>query len=471
MSFRTDDTIVAIATPRGRGGIGVVRLSGPDAVRVAQDISHHAQPFQPRHATFTRVVEPIADREWRAVDEVVITWFQAPHSYTGDDVVEISCHGSPVLLDRVVALATAGGARLAEPGEFTLRAYLNDRIDLIQAEAVADLVDAVTPRQARAAMDQLEGTLTTAITEIDAVLFDLAARLEASLDFPDEGFRFIEREETRLFVQAERDALAALVARGREGRLLREGRTVVFAGRPNTGKSSLFNALAGAARAIVTDVPGTTRDLLTEHVDMCGVPVTLVDTAGARTATDAIEAEGVRRAEQARSVAELVLVVLDGSAPLERDDWRLLRQTRQRPRRLIINKSDLPSQWDPAAEGIGPGAAEDFGAPDVRDDAPLRVSAKTGDGLEALREAVADRTMEHAIHRDAPSISNMRHIALIETATAALDRMLVALAAGATEEVLLVDLGAARQALEEVRGRRTSEELLHHIFSRFCIGK
>jgi tRNA modification GTPase len=463
MPFLTDDTIVAIATPPGRGGIGVVRLSGPDAVRVAQALVDRADPLTPRHATLARVVEPVRDALWRSVDEVVVTWFQAPHSYTGEDVVEISGHGSPVLLGRIVSLAIAGGARLAEPGEFTLRAYLHERIDLIQAEAVADLVDAVTPRQARAAMDQLEGTLTTAITELDAGLFDLAARLEASLDFPDEGFHFITRAETHSAVTAAREALAALAARGRTGRLLREGRVVVFAGRPNTGKSSLFNALVGSARAIVTDVAGTTRDLLTERVDVLGVPVTLVDTAGARAALDAIEAEGVERAEHARSIAELVVVILDGAAPIVADDRRLLDETAGRPRLIVVNKIDLPRAW-PVDELCEPGSPE----AGIR---PLEVSARTGEGLEALRAAIVGDVLERQADRDLPSISNLRHVALVDASVAALDRMHDAVEAGATEEMLLVDLGEARAALEEIRGRRAPEDLLRHIFGRFCIGK
>jgi len=268
--FSTSDTIVAIATPPGRGGIGVVRLAGPDAPRIAQTLIARSDPFTARHATLCTIAQPGTG----TVDQVVVTWFAAPHSYTGDDVVELSGHGSPVLLQRIVELAMRAGARLAEPGEFTLRAYLNDRLDLVQAEAVADLVDAVTPLQARAAMDQLEGTLTTAIARIDAALFDLSARLEASLDFPDEGFHFATREETRQDLDGIHASLSRLASDGRAGRVVREGRTVVIVGPPNAGKSSLFNALVGSARAIVTDVPGTTRDVLTERVDLAGVPVT-----------------------------------------------------------------------------------------------------------------------------------------------------------------------------------------------------
>src|SRR5918995_3316464 len=281
--FSTEDTIVAIATPAGTGGIGVVRISGASAVEVANGLLRLDAPLQPRHATFARTHG----------DQVVATYFPAPHSYTGEHVVEISAHGSPVVLRQLVEQAMRSGARLAEPGEFTLRAFLNSRIDLVQAEAVADLIDAVTPLQARVAFDQLEGTLTERIGEIDGELFDLIARLEASLDFPDEGYHFIEPSEAGRRITFLVARFDDLLAGARAGRLIREGATVVVAGRPNVGKSSLFNLLAGADRAIVTPVAGTTRDLITERVDIEGLAVTLVDTAGWHETLDIIEREGV----------------------------------------------------------------------------------------------------------------------------------------------------------------------------------
>src|SRR5262245_38450914 len=374
--FATDDTIVAVATPMGRGGIGIVRLSGPDAARIAAALVGRRSALIPRRATFARIIDfsdvsESAASGQRAVDQVVLTYFNGPQSYTGEDVVEISGHGSPVLLARIAELARANGARLAEPGEFTLRAYLNGRLDLIQAEAVADLVDAVTPGQARAAMDQLEGTLTSAIRRIDVRLFDLCARLEASLDFPDEGFHFITRDEAAREIAEISESLAALARSGRTGRVLREGRMVVIAGLPNAGKSSLFNALAGADRAIVTDVPGTTRDVLTERIDVGGVPITLVDTAGLRESTDPIEAEGVDRARQAQRIAALTLVVLDRSLPLGDAERAVLRETAA-PRLIVASKSDLSAGW--TFDDLGP----------ERNNA-LDVSALTGEGLAALK--------------------------------------------------------------------------------------
>jgi tRNA modification GTPase len=454
--FATDDTIVAVATPPGHGGLGVVRLSGSDAHRIARRLIDRATPLTPRHATFARVVD--VDREGAAVeaiDQVVVTAFERPHSYTGEDTVEISGHGSPVLLARIVRRAIDEGARLAGPGEFSLRAYLHGRIDLAQAEAVRDLVEAVTPLQARAAMDQPEGTLTDAIARVDDALLDLTARLEASLDFPDEGFHFITRETTVEEVRRVREALDALAAEGRQGRVIRDGAMVVITGPPNAGKSSLFNALVGAARAIVTPVPGTTRDVLTERVDVAGVPVTLVDTAGLREALDAVEAEGVARARQARTVAALTLVVLDGSQPID-DSAREAWTEAPEPRMLVLNKTDLPPQAD--VTEIGEGVA---------------VSATTGEGLEALRQGLVDRLGAVPEHdrREAPSISNVRHLTLVDQARAALARAAAAVGAGATEELALVELTAARQALEELTGRRSTDDLLEHIFSRFCVGK
>ena len=449
--FSTNDTIVAVATPPGRGGIGVVRLSGAGAETIARTLVAREQPLAPRHATFTRIA---------ACDQVVATFFPAPHSYTGEDVVELSAHGSPIILAGIVSAAMGGGARLAEPGEFTLRAFLNGRIDLPQAEAVADLIDAVTPLQARAAFDQLEGTLTGAIREIDAGLFDLVARLEASVDFSEEGYHFIEPAEVASALGRLMARTASLIGEGRRGRLVREGLQVVIAGKPNVGKSSLFNALAGAARAIVTDVPGTTRDLVAEVVDIDGLRVTLVDTAGLRPTRDVVEAEGVARARQAWDVADLVLIVVDGSAPLDALDRQLLEETAGRLRLIVSNKSDLGV--DLGADSGGEGGA-----------GVLRVSARTGDGFDGLRAGLL-RALDVEARDDPPAITNLRHVALLGRAHEALSRARMAAGAGSDalpEEFVLADLQEARAALEEISGRRTSEDVLSHIFARFCIGK
>ena len=449
--FSTTDTIVAIATPPGRGGIGVVRMSGPSAATIAQAMTERREPFGPRHATLTDI-----NSSSNSIDRVVVTFFAAPHSYTGEDVAEISAHGSPVVLRAIVSEAMRNGARLAEPGEFTLRAYLNQRIDLVQAEAVRDLVNAVTPLQARAAFDQLEGTLTADIREIDRALLDLTARLEASLDFPGEGYHFVEGSAAAGEIAAVASRVVVLLEGAQRGRLIREGLHVVLAGRPNTGKSSLFNALAGAGRAIVTDVPGTTRDLLTEVVDIEGVPVTIVDTAGARLApADAIEAEGIARAHAARQIASVVVILLDGSQPLTPDDRALLDETSDVPRVIAVNKSDLPDAWPPQ---------------DIQASA-LKLSVLTGDGLAELREALLAAVGAGDDRRDVPAVTNIRHIELMTRALDALRRAQEAATSNAPEEFVLVDLTEARTLLEEVTGSRTADDLLAHIFASFCIGK
>jgi tRNA modification GTPase len=450
--FSTADTIVAIATPPGRGGIGVVRISGPNAQHIAAELSSRRDSLEPRRATFARVTG--ADR---ASDQVILTAFPAPHSYTGDDTVEISAHGSPVLLTAIVEAAVARGARLAEPGEFTLRAFLNGRIDLVQAEAVRDLVDAVTPLQARAAFDQLEGTLTASIRDADARLFDLAARLEASLDFPEEGYHFVNAGGVA-------DELASLVALldgllddAATGRMVRDGAMVAIVGRPNTGKSSLFNQLAGADRSIVTARPGTTRDLVSETVDLAGVPVTLVDTAGVHgAAADEVEIEGITRAVATRDVAAVVLVVLDGSGPLTEDDRTTLDATQQSRQVVAVNKSDLPAAWPVAALDVT---------------RLVLVSAKTGEGLHDLRAALVTALTGREWLRDVPAVTNVRHAELLKRARAALERARRAAVDGTPEEFVLQDINDARSCFEEVTGRRTADDVLHAIFDRFCIGK
>jgi len=448
--YSVDDTIVAIATPPGRGGLGVVRVSGPDAVQVAQHLTGRSAPLVPRHATLARTLD-IAG----APDQVVLTYFKAPHSYTGEDVVEISAHGSPVLLRGIVRAAMDAGSRLAEPGEFTLRAYLRGRIDLVQAEAVRDLIDAVTPLQARAAFDQLEGTLTDRIRAIDARLFDLAARLEASLDFPDEGYHFVAEDEAARELRSIVDAISSLLATAARGRMIREGVLVAIIGPPNAGKSSLFNQLAGVGRAIVAALPGTTRDVLTETIDIDGVPMTIVDTAGVRSQpVDVVEAEGIARAVAARETASLTVLVLDRSSPLTADDELLIEQTAARPRVVVANKSDLAPAWDPAQLTMP----------------AIELSARTGDGLDQLRQALTGASHGETA-RDTPAVTNLRHVALLERAREALQRARGAAAAGTPEEFVLSDVHDARARLEEVTGARTPDDMLQAIFARFCIGK
>ncbi|HVC21392.1 MAG TPA: tRNA uridine-5-carboxymethylaminomethyl(34) synthesis GTPase MnmE [Vicinamibacterales bacterium] len=462
--FSTADTIVAIATPAGHGGIGIVRLSGPEAGGIAQRLLDRPAPLAPRHATFARAVaaddRSAGEPRRRPIDQVVATFFPHPASYTGEDVVEISAHGSPVVLRQIVEAAVAAGARLAEPGEFTLRAFLNGRLDLVQAEAVADLIEAVTPRQARAAFDQLDGTLTREIGGIDERLFDLIARLEASLDFPDEGYHFIEPEALAGELETLAGRIAALLKSARQGRLIREGLQVVILGKPNVGKSTLFNALVGAGRAIVAEQPGTTRDLVTEQVEIEGLKVRLVDTAGIRESEDDVEAEGVRRAREAAGVADLTLVVLDVSRPLDAEDLVLANLGQKSNKLFIINKIDNNKSWDPAAVAT------------LREQRQTTLSLRTGQGMDRLRPAIAEALDASDQDEDRVQVTNARHIETLRRAEASLKAARDAVGvAGLAEEFVLNDLHEARAALEEVRGRRAPDELLRHIFGRFCIGK
>jgi len=527
MVFSPTDTIVALATAPSPAGIGVVRISGPLAHHVARAILTVSHDLQPRYATLTHVHafargEPrstfggashafadsgtgvgfgaaervVSNRDlWsqgssdpgspahsplppRPIDEVVATFFPGPHSYTAEDVVEISAHGSLALLREIVRAAIDAGARLAEAGEFTLRAFLNGRLDLVQAEAVGDLIDAVTPLQARVAFDQLEGTLTRAIGALDSELFDLAARLEASVDFPDEGYHFIAPGEAAEILCRVRDGVDALLTTSARGRVIREGRQIAILGKPNVGKSSLFNQLVGTDRAIVAARPGTTRDMLSETIDFDGIRLGLVDTAGIRVGSDEVEQEGVWRARRAAAIADLVVLVLDLSRPLEEIDLALLRETANASRVVIVNKADLPPAWNTEQlvdAGVPPATAAGAGVRQTsRMDHPVVLSLKTGAGADELRAAMRAALDVVEPLRDTPVVTNVRHDALLRQAREALHRAidnLTEAGESASEELVLADLGDARRAFEDVTGRRTTEDLLTRIFERFCVGK
>jgi tRNA modification GTPase len=486
--FSPDDTIVALATPPGRGGLAVVRLSGPRAPSITSSLIERSAALEPRRATLVRVKGSGGPpgRLGAGIDEAVVTFFPAPGSYTGEDLVEFSLHGSPVIAAEVIGSAVGAGARLAGPGEFTLRAFLNGRLDLTRAEAVQDLVEATTPQQARMAFDQLQGTLAERLAEIEALLFDLAARLEASADFPEEGYHFISPEETLASIRAVLTRMEALLADSRRGRLLREGVTVAVTGRPNVGKSTLFNRLIGVDRAIVTAVPGTTRDLLTEAVVLGGARMTLVDTAGVGTTYDPVEREGVARAERARASADFVIVVLDSSTPLTDEDRGLIEATSSATRVIAANKSDLAAAWSADdLDGVlrgGEGqssspesqAAGRCGRTEPEDERVLiAVSAATGSGVDRLIRAITRKTGVSSAG-EPPAISNVRQIELLGHSTEAVRRAEAGAVGGfgqIPEVVLLSDLRLASEFLQEVTGKRTTDDLLTAIFSRFCIGK
>lgn len=442
--FSTTDTIVAIATPTGRGALGIVRLSGPDSPTIALRLLGRKSVLEPRLATFGCLTTGTLQ------DQVVVTFFPSPRSYTGDDVVEICSHGSDVVLREILRAAVEGGARLAAPGEFTLRAYVNGRVDLVQAEAVADLIEAATPLQARAAFDQLNGTLTSAVTAIEKQVFELTAELEASVDFPDEGYHFVDPSAVAERLRALIGELDHLLNSAARGRLIREGARVVLTGLPNAGKSRLFNALVGSHRAIVSSTPGTTRDLLTEVIDLAGLKVTLVDTAGLSDSSEPVEQEGVSRAMRAAADADLVLHVVDGSVSPGDELFRRISV----PVVKVSTKHDLPPAWS--------------------DPEFLPVSAETGTGLEALEQRIAVALCGEDKTKDTPAVSNLRHLEALRRSRDAMISALQAVEsseAALSEEFVLVDLQAAAGFLQDVTGRRATDELLVHVFSRFCIGK
>lgn len=455
--FSTDDTIVAVATPAGHGGIGVVRLSGPAAAVIGQTMAGRADAWAPRHATRAPVVAG------GLAADALVTFFPAPHSYTGEDVLEIAAHGSPVILAAIVAEAVTRGARPARPGEFTLRAFVHGKLDLVQAEAVRDLVDAVSPAQVRAAAAHLDGSLSAGLRNIADELRRLETLLEASMDFPDEGYRFIEPAQVVHVLEAVRDRVDALLESGPRGELVRDGTRVVIAGVPNVGKSSVFNALVGADRAIVTPLAGTTRDLVTERIVLDGALVLLVDTAGLREGSDAVEVEGVRRASNAIDEADVVVAVLDRSRPITPEEHALLASLSARPAIVVANKGDLSMAWAPEAIAAAVGAA-----------AVVVVSASRGDGIRELGGAIATEVSRLSGSSEAVLVTNARHRSLLAQTFGHVHHAVEALHAGGgglPEEFVVADVRLALQALEDVTGTRTADALLDEIFAKFCIGK
>jgi len=572
-----DDTIVAIATPPGRGGIGVVRLSGPEAKQIALPMLRLKHELEPGRAVFGELIEPawcgagipfgvrlragsareeagpteeslassagrtaessrlgafpepaegavgpheaveisragmLASHE-RPIDEVVVTYFAKPHSYTTEDVVEISAHGSPVVLHHIIELAVARGARIAEPGEFTMRAFLNGRIDLAQAEAVRDLIDSQTLYQARVAARQLGGAVSRRLQPIKQKLVELIAVLEAGIDFAEDDVSVLPTDQILERIAAIRAPLEELAASFAYGKIVHEGLTLAIVGLPNVGKSSLFNRLVERDRAIVTATPGTTRDLVSETVAIGGIPVRLVDTAGIRRALDEAESIGVRKSMEALADADLVLVVLDASQPVTDEDAQVLGEMKGRPAIIVENKCDLiaaesyvgtaapsassgqalgcPAEQSPTAHELESGRGVfsnlvDTGNARVGTDAPVRpaeqssaasrcvrTSALTGEGIVELKAEIL-----HHIGRDAGVqseggfLTSLRHQERVKEAISALDAAKTAVERRTPHEMVLMDLYQSLRALDEITGATTTDDILHLIFSTFCIGK
>ena len=446
------DTIVAISTPPGRGGIGIVRLSGPAARTIAEPLLKLRHPLAPAQARFAEIL----DNTGETLDEAVVTWFEKPHSYTSEDIVEIAAHGSPVLLDHLLRQCLAAGARLAEPGEFTQRAFLSGRLDLTQAEAVSDLIEATTLHQARIAAQQLGGSLSRQITPIKQQLTTLIAALEAGIDFAEDDIDLLPTTEITAQIQSIQNPLTALEQTFSYGRIVREGFTLAIVGRPNVGKSSLFNCLVERDRAIVTATPGTTRDLVTERVSLEGVPVELIDTAGLRDSTDEAETIGIAKSREAMAEADVVLLVLDATAPLHEEDEAAIAALEHRPSVIVINKSDLVR-------------AAHLSNPDSH--SLLETSALTGAGVPELRRAILSRLINEAPGAETALLTNLRQQQSVSDALAALNRAWRAVAAIIPHEMILLDLYEALHALDVLTGTTTNDDILNLIFSKFCIGK
>jgi len=450
--MRLEDTIAAVSTPAGRGGLGVVRISGREARRLAEAVLRF--PRGGAWRSWRARMAELLDREGRPLDQVIVTFFEAPRSYTAEDVVEISCHGSPVVLAHCLERLCAAGARLAEPGEFTLRAFLNGRIDLPQAEAVRDLIEARTLYQARVAAQQVSGSISRRITPIKQQLLELVALLEAGIDFAEDDVEVATSEEILSRLDPIRDALKRLAASFDYGRLVHSGITLAIVGKPNVGKSSLFNRLLEQDRAIVTDIPGTTRDLVSELASLEGIPVKFVDTAGVRAHGDPVEMLGIERTFRAMADADLTLVVVDLSSPLDAQDVDLIERAQRQGRFLLVgNKADLVRRAEPAGDYVA-------------------VSALTGEGIDTLRRKVLEAVAPPGgLEQEAGFITSIRHRQCLEEALAALDNARRAVESELPHEMVLVDLYGALSPVDALTGATTADDILNRIFSSFCIGK
>ena len=455
--MQTDGTIVALSTPPGRSGIGVIRISGERALDLTRSLVRDPD-FSPEPNRVS--LKAIFDTDTlEVIDRAVVTFFKSPHSYTGDDVVELSCHGSPPLLLRVLDTLLLFGARTADPGEFTMRAVANGRLNLTQAEAVRDLIDAQTHAAVRQAARQLGGELSKRLLPIKDAFLEIIVPLESSLEFveddlPEDIARDIEQKLSALSVNIDK-----LAASFRRGRLLKDGLRVALVGRPNVGKSSLFNSLLSSDRAIVTEIPGTTRDTISEVINVEGIPVLITDTAGVRSSSDRIEQLGIERTRRAIADADLIVVVLDGSQFLTDEDLEIVREAAANRYVVALNKSDLESFRSNNAQQLGDNLVS------------VSVSAKTGSGLDTLCGEIIKPFASGYQDESSFVIINARHYDLLRRTSEALQAAQSSVREKASEELILANLYDGLRFLGEITGETTSEDVLTQIFSTFCIGK
>ena len=458
-----EDTISAVATALGEGGIGIVRMSGPKAVDIANQLftgiqGKKAVEIKSQQVAYGHIVDPESGRR---VDEGLLLIMRGPKSYTREDVVEIHCHGGVVPLKQILELTLRFGARLAEPGEFTKRAFLNGRLDLAQAEAVMDIIRAKTDASLRMAMGHLEGALSQRVRELRHSILGMIAHLEASIDFPEEDIEEVTAQQVKTEVEEALAEIDRLLATKETGRILRDGLETVIIGKPNVGKSSLLNALLREKRAIVTDIPGTTRDVIEEYVNIRGVPLKIVDTAGIRETADVVEKIGVEKAREFVSRADLILLLLDASSPLTQEDKEVMALLQGRPAIVLMNKSDLPPLWE----------VKDI-EPSICEKTILYISAAEGSGLDALEQLIVDMVYGGTVQqKEGAFVNNLRQAQLLETAKASLLEVLETIAQQMPPDCIVVDLRTAWDKLGEITGDTVGEDIIDQIFTQFCIGK
>ena len=476
MGNSVDDTICAIATPVGEGGIGIVRVSGAHAIEVAAHVvrPRNGQPLQ--HLENYRLYlsdvldpgsplpagESQGEGQASAIDEALVVIMRKPHSYTGEDVVEIQTHGGAWILQATCHGLIRHGARLAQPGEFTKRAFLNGRLDLTQAEAVLDTIQATTSRSLQAAQSLLRGSLSKEVEALRERLIRVLAHVEAGMDFAEEDITFIQAAEVQQALTDTQRVVEQLIASYEEGRIIREGIKVAIIGRPNVGKSSLLNALLKLDRAIVSDQPGTTRDVIDESLNVRGIPLRLLDTAGLRRTRDTIEGEGIRRTEDAIAEADVLLLVFDGAEGITDDDRAVFETYGSRRHLLVMNKMDLPESQSFDATQLLEGAGPEF----------VKVSAKTGEGLDHLTSVIQSVCLKEGLEAT-PSVlvTRLRHKASLEQAHGSLEEAMRSLERKESGECVALDIRAALDALGEITGAVSTEDILDRIFQDFCIGK
>ena len=454
-----DKTIAAISTPNGRGGISVIRISGDDAVKIADSVFSGGGKLADvkSHTVHYGFIK----RGGETIDEVLVTVMRAPKTFTREDVVEISAHGGTVTAKRVLDAVIAAGADLAEPGEFTKRAFLNGRIDLSQAEAVIDIINAENDLSRKNAVSQLEGSLSREIKEIRAALVHLAAAMQVIIDYPDEDLADVTADDILDTLTVCKSRADALLATADSGALIRDGIRAAIAGKPNVGKSSLLNALARYDRAIVTDVAGTTRDTIEERVDLGGVPLVLIDTAGIRETDDAVEKIGVERSKRSFEEADLVIVMLDGSRGIDNDDLEILEATGDTKRIILVNKNDL-----------GRGKCAEELNEIAKDSAVIEISALTGDGIDTLKNEISSMYNLGKLEGSSGAvITNSRHKSALIKASAALGNGIAALRADMPTDIASIDINDAIEALGEITGETVSDDIVRDIFHSFCVGK